>query len=104
MMPGSRLGSGGVPASHEDPITSMSSGGYADERSTLQLVDRRQHPDYWPCFVLGDATVYRGDGSPISLLHSELDGPFTIGGRLEVDSDLYHLRKEPQESTLIATY
>lgn len=48
-------------------------------------------PDEWPCFVLRDAVVYRktADGrlEIANVCNVDLDGPFIVRGRLEVDME-----------------
>lgn len=41
----------------------------------------------WPCFMLVDATVYNKNGGMANLLNVDTEGPFTIRGRLDVESD-----------------
>lgn len=42
--------------------------------------------DNWPMYVLNDAVVYRPDGKTIAhALLVNIDGPFTIRGRLEIE-------------------
>ena len=68
--------------------------GYVHEDYILQPVSSSIHPDNCPCFVLNCASVVGKDlKTPVSLLHAELEGPLTIRGLLEVDSDFLHLRE-----------
>ncbi len=63
------------------------------EEEVLQPVSKTIHPDNWPCFVLNGAVVYGKDGvTPANLLHAELESPFIVRGKLEVDKEFRHLR------------
>lgn len=46
-------------------------------------------PDEWPCFVLKDAVVYRklkgGQLQIANVCNVDLEGPFVVRGRLELD-------------------
>ncbi|KAI1501095.1 hypothetical protein F5X99DRAFT_212655 [Biscogniauxia marginata] len=57
------------------------------ENTILKPVSRRAHTDDWPCFLLADATVHHRDGTLANLLHVDLEGPFIIRGRVEVEKD-----------------
>ncbi|KAI1812878.1 hypothetical protein GGS20DRAFT_578025 [Poronia punctata] len=57
------------------------------ESSVLKPVTPSTHSDDWPCFLLSDASVHRRDGSLVNQLHVDLDGPFIIRGRLEIEKD-----------------
>ncbi|KAI1437522.1 hypothetical protein GGR50DRAFT_77837 [Xylaria sp. CBS 124048] len=57
------------------------------ESSILKPVDPELHCDDWPCFLLLDATVYRRDGTIVNQLHVDLEGPFVVRGRLELEMD-----------------
>jgi hypothetical protein len=64
---------------------------YIPERSALKPIPEAScgNADNWPCYVLEDATVYLMNGKTIAnLLHSELQGPFIVRGKLLVDGDL----------------
>ncbi|RYP77123.1 hypothetical protein DL771_001413 [Monosporascus sp. 5C6A] len=60
---------------------------YLRESTVLKPVPARAHTDDWPCFLLADATVYHRNGSMANLLHVDLEGPFIVRGRLEVEKD-----------------
>ncbi|KAI1632049.1 hypothetical protein F4809DRAFT_629383 [Biscogniauxia mediterranea] len=60
---------------------------FYEENTILKPVSPRAHPDDWPCFLLADATVYHRDGTIANLLHVDLEGPFIIRGRVEVEKD-----------------
>ncbi|KAI1149889.1 hypothetical protein F4825DRAFT_428683 [Nemania diffusa] len=57
------------------------------EASVLKPVSPSTHTDDWPCFLLSDATVHRRDGTLANQLHVDLEGPFIIRGRLELEKD-----------------
>ncbi|KAI0392614.1 hypothetical protein F5Y17DRAFT_435594 [Xylariaceae sp. FL0594] len=57
------------------------------ESSILKPVAPDSHSDDWPCFLLSDASVHRRDGSLVNQLHVDLEGPFIVRGRLEVEKD-----------------
>ncbi|KAI1822000.1 hypothetical protein F4861DRAFT_516712 [Xylaria intraflava] len=57
------------------------------ERSILKPVSADTHSDDWPCFLLLDATVHRLDGSLVNQLHVDLEGPFVVRGRLDLEMD-----------------
>jgi hypothetical protein len=57
------------------------------EASVLKPVSANTHTDDWPCFLLSDAAVYRRDGTLVNQLHVDLEGPFVIRGRLEIEKD-----------------
>lgn len=65
---------------------------YLRESVVLKPVSPRAHADDWPCFLLSDATVYHRNGSMANLLHVDLEGPFIVRGRLEVERDLEKYR------------
>lgn len=66
------------------------------EEEVLRPVSRTVNSDDWPIFLLKDAVVYgKDDKTPANLLNAELEGPFTIRGKLVVDRDYHHLRKQP---------
>ncbi|KAL7625081.1 hypothetical protein AAE478_004295 [Parahypoxylon ruwenzoriense] len=60
---------------------------YYKEDSVLKPVSARVHTDDWPCFLLTDATVYHRDGTMANLLHVDLEGPFIVRGRVEIEKD-----------------
>ncbi|KAI1342128.1 hypothetical protein F5Y15DRAFT_332727 [Xylariaceae sp. FL0016] len=60
---------------------------YYKEDTILKPASSRLTPDEWPCFLLNDATVYYPDGRLANLLDVDLEGPFIIRGRLEIESD-----------------
>ncbi|OBT61111.1 hypothetical protein VE03_10838 [Pseudogymnoascus sp. 23342-1-I1] len=63
------------------------------EGEVLQPVSKAVGSDDWPIYLLKDAVVYGKDGeTPANLLHTELEGPFSIRGRLVVDRDYHHLQ------------
>ncbi|KAI1765968.1 hypothetical protein GGR53DRAFT_243372 [Hypoxylon sp. FL1150] len=57
------------------------------EDSVLKPASARLHSDDWPCFLLADATVYHPNGTLANLLHVDLEGPFIMRGRLEIEKD-----------------
>ncbi|KAI2621677.1 hypothetical protein GGR54DRAFT_74841 [Hypoxylon sp. NC1633] len=57
------------------------------EDSILKPAPTQAHTDDWPCFLLTDATVYKRDGTLASLLHVDLEGPFIVRGRVEIERD-----------------
>ncbi|KAK0636216.1 hypothetical protein B0T17DRAFT_482119 [Bombardia bombarda] len=58
------------------------------ELSLLKPKAADQPDDNWPVFVLTDAVIYRADGTTLANpLHTHLDGPMIIRGRLELDED-----------------
>ncbi|KAI1745933.1 hypothetical protein F4680DRAFT_399739 [Xylaria scruposa] len=57
------------------------------EASILKPVSPSTHTDNWPCFLLSNATVHRHDGSLANQLEVDLEGPFIIRGRLELEKD-----------------
>ncbi|KAI1406481.1 hypothetical protein F4819DRAFT_481593 [Hypoxylon fuscum] len=57
------------------------------EESILKGAPTRAHTDDWPCFELTDATVYHRDGTLANLLHVDLEGPFIVRGRLQIEKD-----------------
>ncbi|KAI0016054.1 hypothetical protein F4780DRAFT_761163 [Xylariomycetidae sp. FL0641] len=63
---------------------------YYQETSVLKATDNQSNADDWPCFLLVDATVYHRDGTIANLLHVDLEGPFIIRGRVEVERDQQH--------------
>lgn len=67
-----------------DGITPISEG------KVLKPIDKTKQTDSdtWPCYVLEDTIVYKnGDKSQLcSVLHTELDGPLTIEGKLDPTS------------------
>lgn len=65
------------------------------EEEVLQPAPWGISTDDWPIYLLKDAVVYSKDGkTPANLLHAELEGPFSIHGKLEVDKEHNHLRKQ----------
>ncbi|RYP24470.1 hypothetical protein DL765_000490 [Monosporascus sp. GIB2] len=60
---------------------------YLRESTVLKPAPASAHTDDWPCFLLADATVYHRNGSLANLLHVDLEGPFIVRGRLEVEKD-----------------
>jgi len=65
------------------------------EEEVLQPAPWGISTDDWPIYLLKDAVVYSKDGkTPANLLHAELEGPFSIHGKLEVDREHGHLRKQ----------
>jgi hypothetical protein len=60
---------------------------YYQEASILKPVSPDTHSDDWPCFLLSDASVHRRDGSLVNQLHVDLEGPFIVRGRLEIEKD-----------------
>ncbi|RYP48045.1 hypothetical protein DL768_005967 [Monosporascus sp. mg162] len=60
---------------------------YLPESAVLKPVPARALTDDWPCFLLVEATVYHRNGSMANLLHVDLEGPFIVRGRLEVEKD-----------------
>ncbi|KAI1074140.1 hypothetical protein F5B20DRAFT_564693 [Whalleya microplaca] len=60
---------------------------YYKESTVLKPVSSRIHPDDWPCFLLADAIVYHRDGTLANLLHVDLEGPFIVRGRVEIEKD-----------------
>ncbi|KFY87145.1 hypothetical protein V500_07161 [Pseudogymnoascus sp. VKM F-4518 (FW-2643)] len=63
------------------------------EGEVLQPVPKTVGSDDWPIYLLKDAVVYGKDGeTPANLLHTELEGPFSIRGKLVVDRDYHHFR------------
>ncbi|KAJ8108723.1 hypothetical protein ONZ43_g6340 [Nemania bipapillata] len=57
------------------------------ETSVLKPVSPSTHSDDWPCFLLSDATVHHRDGSLANQLHVDLEGPFVVRGKLELEKD-----------------
>ncbi|KAI1190344.1 hypothetical protein F5B17DRAFT_387675 [Nemania serpens] len=57
------------------------------ESSILKPVSPSTHSDDWPCFLLSDATVHRPDGSLANQLHVDVEGPFIVRGKLELEKD-----------------
>ena len=57
------------------------------ETSILKPVSLSTHSDDWPCFLLSDATVHHRDGTMANQLNVDLEGPFIIRGRLELEKD-----------------
>ncbi|KAI1113696.1 hypothetical protein F5Y14DRAFT_416987 [Nemania sp. NC0429] len=72
------------PTNTEDPALTRH---HYKESSILKPVSPSIHSDDWPCFLLSDATVHRRDGSLASQLHVDIEGPFTIRGKLELEKD-----------------
>lgn len=65
-----------------------------NEQLVLKPASKDLHPDDWPIFVLNDAVVLSKSGKTFAnLLQAELEGPFIVRGRLEVDKDFRHLCK-----------
>ncbi|KFY77935.1 hypothetical protein V499_02804 [Pseudogymnoascus sp. VKM F-103] len=63
------------------------------EEEVLQPVSKTIGSDDWPIYLLQDAVVYGKDGETLAnLLHTELEGPFSIRGKLVVDRDYHHFR------------
>ncbi|KFY48696.1 hypothetical protein V495_01115 [Pseudogymnoascus sp. VKM F-4514 (FW-929)] len=63
------------------------------ESEVLQPVSHTVGSDDWPIYLLKDAVVYGKDGESLAnLLHTELEGPFSIRGKLVVDREYQHLR------------
>ncbi|KAI5865517.1 hypothetical protein GGS23DRAFT_431035 [Durotheca rogersii] len=60
---------------------------YCTEDSLLKPVPPTIHSDHWPCFLLVDATIYHKNGTIANQLHVELEGPFIIRGRVEIEKD-----------------
>ncbi|KAK6951854.1 hypothetical protein Daesc_006379 [Daldinia eschscholtzii] len=60
---------------------------YYREDSILKPVSARTHTDDWPCFLLTSATVFHKDGTLANLLHVDLEGPFIVRGKLEIEKD-----------------
>ncbi|KAH9901925.1 hypothetical protein F4778DRAFT_132080 [Xylariomycetidae sp. FL2044] len=60
---------------------------YYKENTVLKPASSRATSDDWPCFLLADATVYHRDGTVANLLHVDLEGPFIIRGRVEIEKD-----------------
>lgn len=64
------------------------------EEEVLQPVSKTIGSDDWPIYLLQDAVVYGKDGETLAnLLHTELEGPFSIRGKLVVDRDYHHFRE-----------
>ncbi|KAJ2989401.1 hypothetical protein NUW58_g3483 [Xylaria curta] len=57
------------------------------ETSILKPVSPSTHTDDWPCFLLSDASVHRRDASLASQLNADLEGPFIVRGKLELEKD-----------------
>lgn len=61
---------------------------YLDELSVLKPVQNVDHDD-WPIFVLSEAIIYRktqnGQLEQANACNVDLEGPFIIRGKLEVD-------------------
>ena len=66
---------------------------YLKETDVLKPVSPRVHSDDWPCFLLTDVTVYHPSGAMANLLHVDLEGPFLMRGRLEIDKDQEEYRQ-----------
>lgn len=67
---------------------------FTNESAILKPADVKIHPDEWPCFLLGEAVVYGGDGKTLAnLLDAELDGPLVVRGQLHLNKDQKHLRE-----------
>jgi hypothetical protein len=67
---------------------------YLGEEEVLRPVEEDLDPDNWPLILLEDAIVCRSDGvTPVNLLHAELEGPFTVRGKVTIDRDQYDLRE-----------
>lgn len=61
---------------------------YLDESLVLKSVTDIADADEWPCFLLEDATIYCKDGETMgNLLDAELDGPYRVRGRLEMEKE-----------------
>ncbi|KAI0443905.1 hypothetical protein F4803DRAFT_287637 [Xylaria telfairii] len=75
-----------APASTAAPVYQESARHYK-ETSILKPVSPSTHTDNWPCFLLSNATVHRHDGSLANQLEVDLDGPFIIRGKLELEKD-----------------
>ncbi|CAJ2508176.1 Uu.00g093620.m01.CDS01 [Anthostomella pinea] len=60
---------------------------YYKENTVIKPAKNSTHTDDWPCFLLADATVYHRDGTLANLLHVDLEGPFIIRGRVEIERD-----------------
>lgn len=60
---------------------------YRRETNVLKRVSPGSDVNDWPCFMLVDATVYNRDGGMANLLNVDTEGPFTIRGRLDIESD-----------------
>ncbi|KAI1462373.1 hypothetical protein F4805DRAFT_410373 [Annulohypoxylon moriforme] len=60
---------------------------YYQEETVLKPVSSRTHTDDWPCFLLTDATIYHKNGTLANLLHVDLEGPFIVRGRVEIEKD-----------------
>jgi len=61
---------------------------YFQEKAVLKYVPQEMDSDDWPIFLLEDATVFLKDGRTIgNLLHAELQGPFTVRGKLVVEKE-----------------
>jgi hypothetical protein len=56
------------------------------ETSVMRSIPSGMPSDDWPCFVLTDAVVYHRDGRTMANpLHADLEGPFMVRGKLEVE-------------------
>ncbi|OBT83926.1 hypothetical protein VE02_06860 [Pseudogymnoascus sp. 03VT05] len=63
------------------------------EEEVLKPVSKAIGSDDWPIYLLKDAVVYGKDGeTTANLLHTELEGPFSIRGKLLVDREYHHFR------------
>lgn len=77
----------------------MSCVNYLQETLVLKST-KSTDSDEWPCFVLKDAVVYRNgnDGQlvPANVCNVDLEGPFVIRGKLDVD-----LSEQKEYSTFV---
>ncbi|KAI1375201.1 hypothetical protein F4677DRAFT_423518 [Hypoxylon crocopeplum] len=60
---------------------------FYQEDSILKSAPIKAHTDDWPCFLLTNATIYHRNGTLANLLHVDLEGPFIVRGRLEIEKD-----------------
>lgn len=61
--------------------------GYTNEKNVLKLPTNKTDPDDWPCYLIEESSVVDEDGKNYeNLLHAELEGPYTVRGRLIFDS------------------
>lgn len=77
-----------------DAASQSSSPKCLSEEEVLQPVSNKIGSDDWPIYLLKDAVVYGKDGeTPANLLHTELEGPFSIRGKLVVDREYQQFRE-----------
>lgn len=58
---------------------------YATEKAALRPIGKGQPVDEYPVYLLEDATIFNERGEYGNLLNAELDGEYTVCGKLVLE-------------------